>query len=71
MSNKIQSIRGMHDILPEQSPLWQFFETTVKDLLKSYAYSEIRMPVVESTDLFCRSIGEVTRYSRKRNVHLR
>jgi len=60
MSNKIQSIRGMHDILPEQSPLWQFFETTVKDLLKSYAYSEIRMPVVESTDLFCRSIGEVT-----------
>jgi len=60
MSNKIQSIRGMHDILPQQSPLWQFFEATVKDLLKSYAYSEIRMPVVESTDLFCRSIGEVT-----------
>jgi len=60
MSNKIQSIRGMHDVLPEQSPLWQFFETTVKDLLKSYSYSEIRMPVVESTDLFCRSIGEVT-----------
>ncbi len=60
MSNKIQSIRGMHDILPDQSPLWQFFETTVKDLLKSYAYNEIRMPVVESTDLFCRSIGEVT-----------
>ncbi len=58
--NKIQSIRGMHDILPEQSPLWQFFESTVKKLLQSYAYSEIRMPVVESTDLFCRSIGEVT-----------
>ena len=60
MANKIQSIRGMHDILPQQSPLWQFFENTVKDLLQSYAYSEIRMPVVESTDLFCRSIGEVT-----------
>ena len=58
--NKIQSIRGMHDILPEQSPLWQFFESTVKKLLQSYAYNEIRMPVVESTDLFCRSIGEVT-----------
>ena len=58
--NKIQSIRGMHDILPDQSPLWQFFESTVKELLQSYAYSEIRMPVVESTDLFCRSIGEVT-----------
>ena len=58
--NKIQSIRGMHDILPDQSPLWQFFESTVKQLLQSYAYNEIRMPVVESTDLFCRSIGEVT-----------
>ncbi len=58
--NKIQSIRGMHDILPDQSPLWQFFESTVKQLLQTYAYSEIRMPVVESTDLFCRSIGEVT-----------
>ncbi|HEY9202646.1 MAG TPA: histidine--tRNA ligase [Gammaproteobacteria bacterium] len=60
MGKKIQSIRGMHDILPEQTPLWQFFETTIKSLLSSYAYSEIRMPVVESTDLFCRSIGEVT-----------
>ena len=60
MASKIQSIRGMHDVLPDQSPLWQFLENTVKDLLKSYAYSEIRMPVVESTDLFCRSIGEVT-----------
>jgi histidyl-tRNA synthetase len=60
MGNKIQSIRGMHDILPEQTPLWQLFESTIKSLLSSYAYSEIRMPVVESTDLFCRSIGEVT-----------
>lgn len=60
MANKIQSIRGMHDVLPEQSPLWQYFENTIKQLLKSYAYDEIRMPVVESTDLFCRSIGEVT-----------
>ncbi len=50
----------MHDILPDQSPLWQFFESTIKSILSSYAYSEIRMPVVESTDLFCRSIGEVT-----------
>ena len=60
MASKIQSIRGMHDVLPDQSPLWQFLENTVKDCLKSYAYSEIRMPIVESTDLFCRSIGEVT-----------
>ena len=60
MASKIQSIRGMHDVLPDQSPLWQFLENTVKDLLKTYAYSEIRMPVLESTDLFSRSIGEVT-----------
>ena len=60
MASKIQSIRGMHDVLPDQSPLWQFLENTVKDCLKSYTYSEIRMPIVESTDLFCRSIGEVT-----------
>ncbi len=58
--SKIQCIRGMHDILPEQSPVWQFFEDTIKKVLKSYAYNEIRMPIVESTDLFCRSIGEVT-----------
>lgn len=50
----------MHDILPEQTPLWQFFESSIKSILSSYGYSEIRMPVVESTDLFCRSIGEVT-----------
>jgi len=50
----------MHDILPQQTPLWQFFESTVRKLLQSYAYAEIRMPVLESTDLFCRSIGEVT-----------
>jgi len=58
--NKIQCVRGMHDILPEQTPLWQFFESAVNKLLQSYSYSEIRMPIVESTDLFCRSIGEVT-----------
>ena len=60
MSSSIQSIRGMHDVLPEQSGLWQFFENTVRDIVQSYGYREIRMPVVESTDLFCRSIGEVT-----------
>jgi len=60
MSSKIQSIRGMHDLLPEQSPLWQFFENTARTVIQSYGYNEIRMPIVESTDLFCRSIGEVT-----------
>ena len=50
----------MHDLLPEQSPRWQFLEGTVRDLLARYGYQEIRMPIVESTDLFKRSIGEVT-----------
>jgi histidyl-tRNA synthetase len=60
MSSKIQSIRGMHDLLPDQSALWQYFENVARNIIQSYGYSEIRMPVVESTDLFCRSIGEVT-----------
>lgn len=50
----------MNDILPEQTPVWQFFEQTVRRVLRSYGYQEIRMPVVEQTDLFKRSIGEVT-----------
>ncbi|WP_375176808.1 histidine--tRNA ligase [Marinobacter mobilis] len=57
---KIQAIRGMNDILPEQTPVWQFVESTVRQVLRSYGYQEIRMPVVEQTDLFKRSIGEVT-----------
>ncbi|MCL7944858.1 histidine--tRNA ligase [Marinobacter sp. ATCH36] len=57
---KIQAIRGMNDILPEQTPVWQFVESTVRRVLSQYGYQEIRMPVVEQTDLFKRSIGEVT-----------
>lgn len=57
---KIQAIRGMNDLLPSDSPVWQYFEGVVKQLLKSYGYQEIRMPIVEQTELFCRSIGEVT-----------
>ncbi len=57
---KIQAIRGMNDILPEQTASWQFVEATVRKVLKQYGYQEIRMPVVEQTDLFRRSIGEVT-----------
>lgn len=58
--SKIKAIRGMNDILPDQTPVWQYFESTVKNVLGSYGYAEIRMPVVEQTDLFKRSIGEVT-----------
>ncbi len=50
----------MHDTLPEQTPRWQHVEKTIADLLAAYGYDEIRMPIVEMTDLFCRSIGEVT-----------
>lgn len=60
MAKGIQSIRGMHDVLPDQSPSWQKLETQMRDLLAAYGYSEIRTPVLELTELFCRSIGDVT-----------
>ena len=58
--SSIQSIRGMHDALPSDTPAWQRLESTLRDLMAAYAYREIRMPSVESTALFKRSIGEVT-----------
>ncbi|MDN4503602.1 histidine--tRNA ligase [Alteromonadaceae bacterium BrNp21-10] len=60
MSKQIQAIRGMNDCLPSQTGVWQYLENGIRDLVASYGYQEIRMPVVESTDLFKRSIGEVT-----------
>ena len=60
MSKSLQAIRGMNDILPEQTPLWRYFESTVAGLLDGYGYRQIRMPIVEFTELFKRSIGEVT-----------
>ena len=50
----------MHDVLPQQSPMWQFLETRVSAVLAAYGYREIRMPILEMTELFKRSIGEVT-----------
>ncbi len=58
--SKIQALRGMSDLLPAQTPAWQYFESVVNQVLQSYGYQEIRFPVLEETDLFCRSIGEVT-----------
>ncbi|MDA8986192.1 histidine--tRNA ligase [Luminiphilus sp.] len=55
-----QAIRGMVDILPEQTPLWQSMETAALEVLSSYGYAEIRLPIIEATGLFARSIGEVT-----------
>lgn len=60
MSKSLQAIRGMNDILPEQTPLWRYFEGAVAGLLDGYGYRQIRMPIVEFTELFKRSIGEVT-----------
>ena len=60
MSKNIQAVRGMNDILPEETPVWRHLEEVVRQLVDSYGYREIRMPIVESTDLFKRSIGEVT-----------
>ena len=57
---KIQSIRGMNDLLPEQSATWQYLEKTVANVLARYSYSEIRFPVLEQTELFKRSVGEAT-----------
>ncbi len=60
MSKTIQSVRGMNDILPGESELWELFEETIRSWLKSYGYRPIRMPIVEPTSLFRRAIGEVT-----------
>lgn len=60
MSNTLQSIRGMNDMLPQDADTWRFFEDTVRDWLFSYGYREIRTPILENTALFKRAIGEVT-----------
>ena len=60
MALHVKNIKGMPDLLPSQTALWQYVENQLQQLLNSYGYREIRMPVVEYTDLFKRSIGEVT-----------
>ena len=57
---KLQAIRGMNDILPDQSIIWQFLEKTFSAVVMRFGYQEIRFPIVEQTQLFKRSIGEVT-----------
>lgn len=57
---KIQAIRGMNDLLPTETPVWQYLEQTIEQVVQSYGYREIRFPIVEQTQLFRRSIGEVT-----------
>lgn len=58
--SKIQSIRGMSDCLPSQTPTWQYVESVIERVMQTYSYREIRFPILEVTELFERSIGEVT-----------
>lgn len=57
---KISAIRGMNDMLPEESPLWEKFEDTTREVAASYGFRQIRTPILESTSLFVRGVGEVT-----------
>jgi histidyl-tRNA synthetase len=50
----------MNDVLPEQSPLWEWFEAAVRDVFRQYGYRNIRTPIVERTELFVRGVGELT-----------
>lgn len=59
-SELIQAVRGMKDILPEQVNLWQQAEQALRDVFAAYAYQEIRLPLIEKTELFSRTIGEAT-----------
>ncbi|WP_341929362.1 histidine--tRNA ligase [Methyloversatilis discipulorum] len=58
--SKLQAVRGMNDILPDEAERWEVFETIVRDWLRGYGYRPIRMPLLEHTPLFKRAIGEVT-----------
>jgi len=60
MSQTLQAVRGMNDVLPEEAAFWELFEDTIRSWLKGYGYRPIRMPIVEPTPLFKRAIGEVT-----------
>jgi histidyl-tRNA synthetase len=60
MSEKIVAVKGMNDILPPESARWEWFESTVREVMRRYAYQGIRTPIVEPTPLFVRGLGEVT-----------
>jgi histidyl-tRNA synthetase len=60
LADIIQAARGMNDVLPSEIGTWQFFEHTVRELVASYGYQEMRAPLVEETRLFKRAIGELT-----------
>src|SRR3990167_5454542 len=57
--------RGTRDILPAETPLWQFVEQTCRGFFSLYNYQEIRTPIFEATELFARSIGDTTDIVKK------
>ncbi len=59
-NEKLVAIKGMNDILPPDSAMWEWFESKVRDLMGRFAYRNIRTPIVEPTALFVRGLGEVT-----------
>jgi histidyl-tRNA synthetase len=60
MTSKVLGVKGMNDILPEYSSHWLYLEEQIRNWLNLYGYNNIRTPIIESTNLFHRSIGEVT-----------
>jgi histidyl-tRNA synthetase len=60
MSSKPKTVRGMNDILPDVATRWQYLESEVEDIIQAYGYRQVRLPLLEHTEVFRRSIGEVT-----------
>jgi histidyl-tRNA synthetase len=60
MAQKIQAIKGMNDILPNESERWLYLEEIIRQVMFAYGYAQIRTPIVENTGVFTRSLGEVT-----------
>jgi histidyl-tRNA synthetase len=60
MAGKVTSVRGFNDILPAESGLWSFVEAQAREVFASYGFAEVKLPVLEKTELFLRSIGDTT-----------
>ena len=68
MTALIQAVRGMNDILPDETPLWLHAETVFRRVLQGYGYQQIRFPLLEKTELFKRSIGDATDIVDRKSV---
>ena len=66
MAQKLQSIKGFYDVLPDKTPLWHFVEDKMREVLNLYAYEKINLPIVEPTSLFVDSVGTHTDISELR-----